>query len=501
MSNTRPDSSQVVFVPSGVGAVATTVQAKLRESVSVLDFGAISGGTAAANTVAIQAAIDYAAPLGKSVFIPAGTYSITVLTIPPQHGGVEIYGEAYNSIYNLSIGTYVGTNLVSTTTTGNVISCDGGAFYSNRGIRIGNLSISATTSGNLIHLVGSPELTQLTNITGYQQGTGCGFYIKDCWSGLSIDGCHLNGALAGSTGITVINTISAGQYYIGNGTQVNNFDTGIALGTSLTTIYNVLIENTAIQQTRLTGISLGAVHTVVITNTHFEFNTGPSISKSAFGAATSVNIESNSFYRNGTTKDIGISNSTYYADGWSICNNNFAGISDGVTAISSSNAAFNSGVISNNYFIGYAGTTVGINLGAVAGPNWTVSNNQFSSVTTPVVNSTLIGLYIQNSGIYSAITTTQVKTANGALVAVPTATPTTIFNATAKGVYQVYAYYLGASAAAYSASAVVHSTEGNVKITATNGTNMTLTASGTNIQVTHTVGSNIDLPYVYLKIA
>jgi hypothetical protein len=66
------------YVPAGTGAVATTVQAKLRESVSVLDFGADPTGVAD-STAAIQAALDYGV---RRVFFPAGIYRITsTLTI------------------------------------------------------------------------------------------------------------------------------------------------------------------------------------------------------------------------------------------------------------------------------------------------------------------------------------------------------------------------------------------------------------------------------------
>lgn len=65
------DASGVVYAPAGAGAVATTVQAKLRESVSVLDFGADPTGVAdsTAAFVAALAASDY-------VLVPAGTYTI-----------------------------------------------------------------------------------------------------------------------------------------------------------------------------------------------------------------------------------------------------------------------------------------------------------------------------------------------------------------------------------------------------------------------------------------
>lgn len=63
-------TSSYAYQPSGAGAVATTVQAKLRESVSVKDFGAVGDGVAD-DTAAIQAAINSGA--GRIYFPETGS--------------------------------------------------------------------------------------------------------------------------------------------------------------------------------------------------------------------------------------------------------------------------------------------------------------------------------------------------------------------------------------------------------------------------------------------
>jgi hypothetical protein len=67
------NASSVQYDPSGTGAVATTVQTKLRESVSVLDFGAKGDGTTNDTT-----AINNAIATQKAVYFPKGTYLCNV---------------------------------------------------------------------------------------------------------------------------------------------------------------------------------------------------------------------------------------------------------------------------------------------------------------------------------------------------------------------------------------------------------------------------------------
>jgi polygalacturonase len=66
------DANSVTYTPAGTGAVQTTVQTKLRESVSVKDFGAVGDGVTD-DTAAIQAALDIT---GK-ILIPKGSYKTT----------------------------------------------------------------------------------------------------------------------------------------------------------------------------------------------------------------------------------------------------------------------------------------------------------------------------------------------------------------------------------------------------------------------------------------
>lgn len=67
-------SSSVGYTPAGTGAIATTVQRKLGESVSVKDFGADPTGVSD-STAAIQVAIN----TGLSLIFPPGVYSVSSL--------------------------------------------------------------------------------------------------------------------------------------------------------------------------------------------------------------------------------------------------------------------------------------------------------------------------------------------------------------------------------------------------------------------------------------
>jgi len=70
-------SALIGYSPGGTGSVTTTVQAKLRQTVSVKDYGAVGDGTTD-DTTAIQNTISAVGAAGGGVvFFPTGTYKIS----------------------------------------------------------------------------------------------------------------------------------------------------------------------------------------------------------------------------------------------------------------------------------------------------------------------------------------------------------------------------------------------------------------------------------------
>lgn len=100
------NAANVTYAPGGTGSVQTNVQDKLRESVSLKDFGAVGDGTTD-DTAAIQAWWDYI--LDKLVdsenqtspvsgFVPAGIYlSTTGLVLTADKYAARVFGVGWHS--------------------------------------------------------------------------------------------------------------------------------------------------------------------------------------------------------------------------------------------------------------------------------------------------------------------------------------------------------------------------------------------------------------------
>lgn len=109
---TPTGSNLVGYTQGGTGAVTRTVAAKLQESVSVKDFGAVGDGVTD-DTAAINAANTYATGASKTLLFPAGTYLATGL---PAIAGMRWIGEGVTqTTLKLKSGTNAG--LVTSATT------------------------------------------------------------------------------------------------------------------------------------------------------------------------------------------------------------------------------------------------------------------------------------------------------------------------------------------------------------------------------------------------
>jgi hypothetical protein len=137
-------AAAVTYNQGGVGAVNTTVQAKLQETVSVKDFGAVGDGVTD-DTAAIQAAID-AAPFGGSVYFPSGKYIISAaITVNKP---MTIFGPNAGSIQNNS-GSYIQQTTTSENAFTLVARTQNYAFgqYGIIGVTFESLAIYGNSSG------------------------------------------------------------------------------------------------------------------------------------------------------------------------------------------------------------------------------------------------------------------------------------------------------------------------------------------------------------------
>jgi hypothetical protein len=129
-------SDWIGFEPAGTNAVARSAQDKMRDSVSVKDFGAVGNGIAD-DTLAIQNAINSFSTVGSgSLYFPAGTYLVTneivINDIP-----VKLFGDG---IY----ATYI--NYVPTVTTNSCFKASYTVANRNKGMSVSDLSLTTSVA-------------------------------------------------------------------------------------------------------------------------------------------------------------------------------------------------------------------------------------------------------------------------------------------------------------------------------------------------------------------
>ena len=210
------DASDVNYTPAGTNAVTTNVQTKLRETVSVKDFGAVGDGIAD-DWAAINNAINSGA---RSIYFPAGTYYCTKALL--LYSKVKLYGDTgFQSGFSPSILQFADT------TCGIVVhrfntTCDAFGY---------NQTTTGTTSegadGSVIeHLYIRRGNGADTTIDGVTHGIRlrARAHVDSCYiSGFAGDGIHI---LATSGSGTPANEGNANNWGISN-TRIQNCRDGV----------------------------------------------------------------------------------------------------------------------------------------------------------------------------------------------------------------------------------------------------------------------------------
>lgn len=140
-------SSLVGFIQTGANAVTQTVQSKLRETVSVKDFGAVGDGTTD-DTAAIQAAID---SNSGEVYFPPGTYKTT----SPLSFSNSVYLRGANKDFSI-------IRFYSTTAGASCIEATGSRLFIEQ---LGIFSNSGKSDGNSLN--GIKHVNATNNAVGY----------------------------------------------------------------------------------------------------------------------------------------------------------------------------------------------------------------------------------------------------------------------------------------------------------------------------------------------
>lgn len=183
----------VEYLPGGAGAVPTTVQDKLRESVSVKDFGAAGDGTTD-DTAAIIAANTDAAGRGARLWWPAGTYIASHI---PVIAGMHWVGE---DSHTTTIKAKAGSNQ-------SLIDCVQGSITVAANSLVAGTVYIVTSVGTSNFVTGGAHTNSAGvtfTATGAVAGTGtCVEAIGYDW--VSIESLRFDGNKANNTSGTTIN--------------------------------------------------------------------------------------------------------------------------------------------------------------------------------------------------------------------------------------------------------------------------------------------------------
>jgi hypothetical protein len=192
-------SALVGFIQAGVGAVIRTVQAKLRETVSIKDFGAVGDGVTD-DTAAFLAARTYLQSVGGgSLYIPRGQYLVNGVVLF-NFDAIFIYGDgARASVILTASGTADIFVIGDGITTRNAVSVTGIGF---------NASVTRTAG----HYLKLNKVNQAKVSKFWMGGPFVGLSILDSTIVVAKDAQIVNPTVATGVGLLIDGTTGNDHY-------------------------------------------------------------------------------------------------------------------------------------------------------------------------------------------------------------------------------------------------------------------------------------------------
>jgi hypothetical protein len=237
-------ANNVGYTPAGTGAVGTNVQAKLRQYVSVNDFGAGASQTSAQNKTAIQAAINSGY---KNIYFPDANYNVDPGLVVNQNG-MNLYGNS--SINGTSLTFSAGLDA---------------ALWVGKNTNVSGFSISD------IKLIGNSATPGSQNTNGLVLGSTSPYYYA---VGVNIYNVFIQNFLATNAAALRLNT--CWWVNVDGNTLLNDSYYGVYIPPTGNVTTTQFSGNTKIRVVRIgfyNECSTDSTDQFVFRNVSFEFNT------------------------------------------------------------------------------------------------------------------------------------------------------------------------------------------------------------------------------------
>ena len=246
---TGNNATSILYDPESGTAQQRTVEDKLREVVSIKDFGAVGDGVTD-DTAEVQAALDYATANSKTILVD-GNFAV-YSTVTTSTGNVMMYG--------------TGAEVSKFT------------LYSGAGI-----NFQQSVSFGFIRNIGFTD-SEAFNVTSPHHTTP--LLLVRRGFGFQIEGCTFNGKDNRRFGLKCgDNAAFWASRFVGN--RFSYCDIGVQIGSTFDQTHDVFINNT-VDHNKICGAVICGLEAGIVMSNSFEINegkTGLAILSGAFGAA------------------------------------------------------------------------------------------------------------------------------------------------------------------------------------------------------------------------